>query len=201
MADFSQLPVYANLVDRVHALPSIGRKTADKIAYHIIEMSDQDVERLVQAIQDAHQRIHRCSVCGNYTDKDVCSICSDPSRDASTICVVTRPRDIIPFDKSRELNCKFHVLHGLLSPMEGITPDMLTIDQLINRIKNGDVKEVIMATDPSVSGEATAMFISKLIKPLGVRVTRLGYGISIGTDLQYADTMTISRSIQYRNEL
>lgn len=185
----------------IQRLPNIGRRSAERIAYHIIETDDRNVDRLVDAIRKAHNNIHKCEICGNYTDKKICSICSDPSRDKSTICVVTRPRDIVAFEKSRVLRCTYHVLHGLLSPAEGIDPDMIEIRSLIRRLRKGGVKEVIMATDPSVTGEATAMYISKLIKPMNIKVTRLGYGISIGSELQYTDEMTLSRALEYRNEI
>ncbi len=201
MAGYYHLPLYEELVDQIQKLPSLGRKTAERIAYRIIEMSDQESDKLVKSITNAHDKIHRCKICGNYTDKEICSICDDPGRDRSTICVVTRPKDIMSFEKGRVLNCTYHVLHGLLSPMEGITPQMLTIKELMERLKGGNVHEVIMATDPSVTGEATAMYISRLIKPLGIKVTRLGYGLAVGTDLQYADEMTLSRSIKFRNEI
>lgn len=203
MAGYYTLPPYEELVDQIQKLPSLGRKSAERIAYRIIEMSDEESEKLIKSISAAHNKIHRCKICGNYTDKEICGICDDPQRDRSVICVVTRPKDIMSFEKGRVINCVYHVLHGLLSPMEGITPQMLTIEDLMNRLKNSEqkVKEVIMATDPSVTGEATAMYISRLIKPLGIKVTRLGYGLAVGTDLQYADEMTLSRSIQFRNEI
>ena len=201
MAGFNSIPVYEELVEAIQRLPNIGSRSAERIAYHIIESDEKEVDHLVRAIINAHDKIHKCEICGNYTDQKVCSICSDPSRDKSIICVVTRPRDIVAFEKSRVLRCRYHVLHGLLSPAEGIDPDMIDIRSLINRLKKGGIKEVIMATDPSVTGEATAMYISKLIKPMKIKVTRLGYGISVGSDLQYADEMTLSRSLEYRNEI
>ncbi len=197
----NRLPPYDKLVEQINRLPSLGRKTSERIAYHIIEMGDGEVEKLVEAILSAHNDIHRCSICGNYTDKEICSICADPTRDKSVICVVTRPRDIMAFEKNRVLKCTYHVLHGLLSPAEGIEPHMINIKSLIERLKKGGIKEVIMATDPSVMGEATAMYISKFIKPMNIKVTRLGYGVAVGSELQYADEMTLSRSIEYRNEI
>ena len=201
MSGMYNLPPYDELVDQIQSLPSIGRRSAEKIAYHIIEMSEPKVDKLLTTIERAHSDIHKCQVCGNYTDKTVCPICTDTSRDQSVICVVTRPRDIMVFEKSRVLNCRYHVLHGLLSPSEGIEPDMLNIKSLLERLEKGDIREVIMATDPSVTGEATAMYISRLIKPMNIKVTRLGYGIAVGSDLQYADEMTLSRSIEHRNEI
>ena len=201
MAGYIPIPSFEELTDRIHSLPGVGRKTAERIAYHIVGMDDKEIDKLVGSIMTVHEKIHRCSVCGNYTDKDVCYICSDGGRDESVICVVEKPRDIISFERSGVLNCKYHVLHGLLSPSMRLKPSDLGIDSLVERVKNGSVKEVIMATDPSVAGEATAIYVSKLLKPLGVKVTRLGYGLSVGAELQYADEVTLSRSLDSRCEL
>lgn len=201
MSGYTPIPSFEELTDRIHSLPGVGRKTAERIAYHIVGMDDEELNKLVGSITEVHEKIHRCRICGNYTDKDVCYICAENDRDDSVICVVEKPRDIISFERSGVLHCKYHVLHGLLSPSQKLMPSDIGIDSLVERVKSGSVKEVIMATDPSVAGEATAIYVSKLLKPVGVRVTRLGYGLSVGAELQYADEVTLSRSLDSRCEL
>ncbi len=201
MAGGLRLPSLDELTDRIHSLPGVGARTAERIAYHILEMDDKDVDKLVSSIEKAHNGIHRCSICGNYTERDICGICSDETRDKSIICVVEKPKDIISFEKSKALHCNYHVLHGLLRPSVRINTSDMRINELILRIKKDGVKEVIMATDMSVPGEATAMYIAKLIKPVGVKVTRLGFGLSVGADLQYTDEVTLARSLKSRSEL
>ncbi len=191
----------SRLVEQFERLPGIGHKTATRLAYYVISMPMSEAEKFSDAIIDAHKKIHYCSVCCNLTDLDVCSICNDESRDKSIICVVENPRDVVALEKTREFNASYHVLHGVISPMNGISPDMIKIKELLVRLNNDIVKEVIMATNATVEGEATAMYISKLIKPLGIKVTRLAYGIPVGGDLEYADEITLSRAIHGRSEM
>ena len=189
------------LIEQFSQFPGIGRKGATRMAYQVLSMSDADAAALAEAIQNAHTRLHRCRVCQNYTEAELCPICSSAKRDRSTICVVETPRDVQAFERTREYNGVYHVLHGLISPMDGIGPDQLTIKGLLARIAKGDVSEVIMATNPTVEGEATAMYISKLLKPLGVKVSRLAYGIPVGGNLEYADEVTLWRAMEGRSEL
>ncbi len=189
------------LIEQFERLPGIGHKTAARLAYYVLSMKESEAEKFADAILEAHKKIHYCKICCNLTDNEICSICEDERRDKSIICVVHDTRDVVAFEKTREFNATYHVLHGLLSPMNGCTPDMLHIKELLARLNNDEVKEVIMALDGTVEGEATAMYLSKLIKPLGIKVTRLAYGIPVGADLQYADEVTLSRSLDGRIEL
>lgn len=188
------------LVEKFESLPGIGHKSAQRLAYHILDMSKEDAGSFANAIVEAHEKIHYCSVCCNLTDKEVCSVCSSPTRDKSIICVVEDARDVVALERTNDYSALYHVLHGSISPLGGIGPDQLKIKELLSRIGD-DVKEVIMATNPTVEGEATAMYISRLLKPLGVRVTRLAYGIPVGGDLEYADEVTLTRAIEGRQEL
>lgn len=187
------------LINQFTKLPGVGTKTAQRYAYKVINMSDEEAAEFAESIARVKREVHYCRVCGNYTDKDVCDICS--SRDCSVICVVKEPKDVLAMEKAHEFKGVYHVLHGVLSPMEGITPNDIRIKELLSRIASGGVKEVIMATNPDVEGEATAMYISGLLKPLGVKVTRLAHGIPIGSELEYADEVTISRAILDRKEM
>lgn len=189
------------LIEQFERLPGIGHKSAVRLAYFVLSMKESEAEKFAGAILDAHKKIHYCRICCNLTDGDICSICSDERRDRSVICVVQDPKDVVAFEKTREFNATYHVLHGLLSPLIGNTPEMLHTKELLARLNNDEVKEVIMAMDGTVEGEATAMYLSKLIKPLGVRVTRIGYGIPVGADLQYADEVTLTRSLEARHEI
>ena len=189
------------LIEQFSQFPGIGRKGATRMAYQVLSMSDADAAALAEAIQNAHTRLHRCRVCQNYTEAELCPICSSAKRDRSTICVVETPRDVQAFERTREYNGVYHVLHGLISPMDGIGPDQLTIKELLARIAKGDVSEVIMATNPTVEGEATAMYIAKLLKPLGVKVSRLAYGIPVGGHLEFADDATLMRALEGRREI
>lgn len=189
------------LIEQFERLPGIGHKTAVRLAYYVLSMKESEAEKFAGAILEAHKKIRYCKICCNLTDSEVCSICADEQRDRSIICVVQDPKDVIAFEKTSEFNATYHVLHGLLSPIKGCTPEMLHIKELLARLNNSDVKEVIMAMDGTVEGEATAIYLSKLIKPLGIRVTRLAYGIPVGADLQYADEVTLSRSLNGRIEL
>lgn len=189
------------LIEQFESLPGIGRKTAQRLAFHVLNMPQDRAEEFSKSILEAREKIKHCKICFNLTDSDICSICKDDSRDRSIICVVEDPRDILAFEKTREFNAVYHVLHGVISPMDGIGPDQIRIKELLQRINEGNVKEVIMATNPTVEGEATAMYISRLLKPLGVKVTRLAYGIPVGGDLEYADEVTLYRAIEGRSEL
>lgn len=190
-----------NLVDKFESLQGIGHKSAQRAAYQILNMTDEDAAAFAEAILDAHRKIRYCNVCCNLTDAEVCPICKSSSRDKSTICVVEDPRDVFALERTNEFNVTYHVLHGAISPLGGVGPEQLKIKELLARLSDGVVKEVIMATNPTVEGEATAMYISRLIKPLGIKVTRLAYGIPVGGDLEYADEVTLSRAIEGRREL
>lgn len=190
----------ARLINEFEKLPGIGHKTAQRLAYHILDMNKASVESLVEAIQEAKNKVKYCNICYNITDKDLCNICSNEKRDKSTICVVGDPKDLIAMEKTREYKGVYHVLHGNISPMAGIGPDEIRIKELLKRIDD-NVKEVILATNPNIEGEATAMYISKLIKPLGVKVTRIAHGIPIGGDLEYTDEITLTKALEGRREI
>ena len=187
------------LINQVTKLPGVGSKTAQRYAYKIINMTEEEAAEFAESILRAKREVRYCSVCGNYTDKEICDICS--TRDGSVICVVKEPKDVLAMEKSHEFKGVYHVLHGALSPMEGITPNDIRIKELLARIAKGGVKEVIMATNPDVEGEATAMYISGLLKPLGIKVTRLAHGIPVGSELEYADEITLSRALLDRKEM
>ena len=189
------------LIEQFSKLPGIGRKGATRLAYQVLAMDKSEALAFAQAITDAHTKIHRCKVCQNFTDKELCPICENTERDRSTICVVESPRDVSAFERTREYKGLYHVLHGLISPMDGIGADQLTIKELLGRLAGDEVQEVIMATNPTVEGEATAMYLAKLIKPLGIRVSRLAYGLPVGGSLEYADPTTLGRSLISRGEL
>ena len=189
------------LIDQFSRFPGIGRKGATRMAYQVMGMSDAEVLELSSAIRDAKARLHRCKCCQNFTESDLCSICSSPKRDRSVICVVESPRDVTAIERTREYNGMYHVLHGLISPMDGIGADQLCVKELLARLGTGEVKEVIMATSPTVEGEATAMYLAKMVKPLGVKATRLAYGLPVGSSLEYADETTLYRAISGRGEL
>ena len=198
--DYTAAPL-EKLIEEFGKFQGVGRKGATRMAYQVLSMSDKDAAALADAIRGAHTRLHRCRICQNYTDADLCPVCASAKRDTSVICVVEKPRDVQAFERTREYNGVYHVLHGLISPMDGIGPDQLTIKELLARIAKGDVSEVIMATNPTVEGEATAMYIAKLLKPLGVKVSRLAYGIPVGGNLEYADEVTLWRAMEGRSEL
>ena len=191
----------SRLIEEFSKLPGVGRKTAQRLAFHVINMNINDVEALSKAIVDAKKEIRYCSVCYNITDKAVCSMCSNKNRDDSTICVVEDPRDVAAMEKTKEFNGKYHVLNGVISPMDGIGPDMIRIKELIQRLSNQDVKEIIMATNPTIEGEATAMYIARLLKPMGIKVTRIAHGLPVGGDLEYADEVTITKALEGRREI
>ena len=194
-------PSLDKLIEQFAKLPSVGRKSAQRLAFHILEMSDKDAQTFTDTILNARESIHRCEVCCNLTDGEVCSVCTSPSRDKSVICVVEDPRDVIAIERTHEYNGLYHVLHGAISPMNDISPEDICIKELLKRLSDESVTEIIMATNPTVEGEATAMYISRIIKPLGINVSRLAYGVPVGADLEYADEFTLIRAIEGRNEL
>lgn len=200
MSDYHIAPL-SRLVEQFERLPGIGYKSAQRLAYYVLGLSNEEVKQLSDSILEAHDKIHTCRICCNLTDQELCSICRNPARDHSTICVVENPRDVVALERTRDYNGSYHVLHGVISPLNGIGPDQLRIKELLSRVQEDIVKEVIMATNPTVEGEATAMYISRLLKPLGIRVTRLAYGIPVGGDLEYADEVTLSRALEGRSEL
>ena len=189
------------LINEFSKLPGVGRKTAQRLAFHVINMNENDVKGLAKALVDVKQEIKYCSVCCNISDSDVCTICSNSHRDASTICVVEDPRDVATMERTKDYNGKYHVLNGVISPLDGVGPEMLNIKELISRLGDGQVKELIMATNPTIEGEATAMYISRLVKPMGVKVTRIAHGLPVGGDLEYADDVTISKALEGRREI
>lgn len=194
------LPI-ANLIEQFSKLPGIGKKTAQRLAFYILEMEDLEAEKLSMAIVNAKEKISLCSICCNLTDDDPCYICSNENRDKSLICVVEGAKDIIAMERSREYKGEYHVLHGVISPMDNIGPKDIKIRELLNRLSDDIVKEVIIATNPTVEGEATALYLSKLIKPLGVKVTRIAHGIPVGGDLEYFDEVTLSKAMDNRREM
>lgn len=191
----------AKLIEEFEKLPGIGHKTAQRLAFHVLNMSVEKVEGFANAIKDAKYKTKYCSVCYNLTDVDPCAICSNPSRDRSLICVVEDPRDVVAMERTRELKGHYHVLHGAISPMEGIGPEDIKIKELLSRLRTGDVKEVILATNPNIEGEATAMYVSKLLKPLGIKTTRIAHGVPVGGDLEYADEVTLAKALEGRREI
>ena len=200
MAQFNVAPL-ENLVDQFEKMPGIGHKTAQRLAYYVLNLSKTEAEALAAAVTDAHTKIHYCSRCCNLTDKELCPVCASPSRDRSVICVVETPRDATAVENTREFRGVYHVLHGAISPLNDVGPDDLTIKQLLSRLTECEVTEVIMATNPTVEGDATALYLSGLLKPMGIRVTRLAYGIPVGGDLEYADEYTLAKALEGRNEL
>ena len=200
MPESNALPLVL-LTEQFAKLPGIGMKSAQRLAYHVMSMSEQDAKALADAIANIHSRVHLCKRCQNFTDKDICPVCASSKRDHSLVCVVESPKDISVFEGSREFNGVYHVLHGLLSPMENIGPQDIKITELLKRIEPEGITEVIMATNPTVEGESTAMYISKLLKPLGVKVTRLAFGLPVGGILEYADEVTLYKALENRNDM
>ena len=199
MPDFAA-PI-ARLIDELKRLPGIGQKTAQRLAFHLLRAAPEDALALADAIRDAKQKIRECSVCNNITDVDPCLYCSSPTRSRKTICVVEEPNNIFAVEKTRQYSGLYHVLGGVLAPLQGVGPEQLKIKSLIERLKNGAVEEIIIATNPTAEGEATAMYLSKLIKPLGIRVTRIGVGIPVGSELEYADEVTMLKAMEGRRDL
>ena len=189
------------LADQFARLPGIGGKTAQRLAFHVLELDDADAKAFADAILAAKQDVHTCPVCQNLTDRDICPLCDNEMRDRSTICVVAEPKDVIAMERSREFNGPYHVLHGVISPLNHVTQDDIRIKELLMRVASGEVREVIMATNPDTEGEATAMYISRLLRPMEVKVTRLAYGMSVGSQLEYADEVTLSRALEGRQEI
>lgn len=189
-----------NLADKFGSLPGVGKKTALRLAYSVLEMTDDEAKGFADAITDAKKKIHLCPICQSLTDRDICSVCDDLTRDRSIICVVEDPRDVNAIEKVREFKGLYHVLHGVISPMNNITPDKIKISELLARLneENCPVREIIIATNPTVEGEATAMYISRLIKPMGIQVSRLAYGMPVGGNLEYADSVTLFRALEGR---
>lgn len=198
MSEFVSLPL-ALAAEQFAKLPGIGIKTAQRLAYYLLNLPENEVCELADNLVKARKSVRLCSCCQNFTERDVCEICSDDNRDKSVVCVVESPKDVSAFERAGGYEGLYHVLHGLLSPMDGITPENLKIKELLGRLS--DVKEVIMATNPTVEGEATAMYISRLIKPLGIKVTRLAYGLPAGSALEFADDVTLVKALENRNEL
>ncbi len=197
----NQVAPLENLVDQFEKMPGIGHKTAQRLAYYVLNLSKTEADALAKAVTDAHDKIHYCSRCCNLTDRELCPVCQNPARDHSVICVVETPRDATAVENTHEYRGVYHVLHGAISPLNDVGPDNLTIKELLRRLGGEDVQEVIMATNPTVEGDATALYISKLLKPMGVKVTRLAYGIPVGGDLEYADEYTLAKALEGRNEI
>ncbi len=189
------------LINQFARLPGIGKKTAARLAYNILEQPPEQAHRFAEALINARDKIHFCKCCQALTDLEVCGICADENRDRTIICVVSEPKDILAFEKTREFHGLYHVLHGVISPLDGIGPDQLRLKELMTRLSSGEVKEIIVATNPNVEGEATASYISRLVKPMGIKVTRLAYGVPVGADLEYADEITLARALEGRNEI
>ena len=200
MASF--FPVsFEELIDGFASLPGIGRKSAQRLAFHILSVPQEEAEKFAQAVLKARKNVHTCPVCQNLTDEDVCPVCSSAGRDRTVICVVSEPRDVLSIERSREYRGLYHVLHGALSPMNHVGPDDLRIRELLERVAKGGVEEVIMATNPDTEGDATAMYISRLLQPFGVKVTRLGFGVPVGSNLEYADDATMLKALEGRREM
>ncbi len=189
------------LADQFARLPGIGGKTAQRLAFHVLSLPMEDAQALADAILAAKEEIHTCPVCQNLTDREICPICDDDTRDHGTICVVAEPRDVIAMERAREYDGVYHVLHGVISPLNHVTQEDIRIKELLSRVAAGKVREVIMATNPDTEGEATAMYISRLLRPLEVKVTRLAYGVPAGSQLEYADDVTLSRALEGRQEI
>ena len=189
------------LTDQFARLPGVGGKTAQRLAFHVLSLPENEAQAFADAIMVAKRTVHTCPVCQNLTDRELCPICEDPVRDRGLICVVAEPKDVIAMERSREFNGVYHVLHGVISPLNHVTQDDIRVKELLQRVAGGDVREVVMATNPDTEGEATAMYISRLLRPMEVKVTRLAYGVPVGSQLEYADEVTISRALEGRQEI
>lgn len=189
------------LTEQFARLPGIGSKSAQRLAFHVLSLPDEQAEEFASAIVDAKKTVKTCPVCQNLTDQELCPICADPERDHSVICVVAEPKDVIAMERAREFGGVYHVLHGVISPLNHVGPDDIRIRELLLRVGQGDVQEIIMATNPDTEGEATAMYLSRLLRPMGVKVTRLAYGIPVGSQLEYADEVTLLRALEGRQEM
>lgn len=200
MAGFSVVTLQ-RLIEQFERLPGIGHKSAQRLAFHVLNMKKEDAEAFSRIILEAHEKIKKCSCCCNLAEEELCPICKSSKRDQSVVCVVEDPRDVMAFERTHEFEGTYHVLHGVISPMNGIGPEDITIKELLARMGDGKIQEVIMATNPTVEGEATAMYISRLLKPMGVSVSRLAYGVPVGADLEYADEVTLTRALEGRRML
>lgn len=189
------------LMEHFASLPGIGRKSAQRLAFHLLDLPEAEAKSFADSILEARRAIHCCKICQNFTDKDTCEICSSLKRDGSVICVVESPKDVLAFERLQEYNGRYHVLHGLISPLDGVGPEQIRIKELLTRLQDTDVTEIIMATNPTIEGEATAMYISKLLKPLGIKVSRLAFGIPVGGELEYADTVTLNKALENRVDM
>ncbi|MBQ1703881.1 MAG: recombination protein RecR [Oscillospiraceae bacterium] len=189
------------LVEKFASLPGIGRKSAQRLAFHVLSLSDAEAQDFASAITEAKSKVHACRICQNLTDTEVCGICSSPNRDPSTVCVVADPKDVAAIERAREYKGTYHVLHGVISPLNRIGPDDIRIKELVDRVSEGGVEEIIMATNPDTEGETTAKYISRLLRPFGVKVTRLAYGIPMGASLEFADDATLMRALEGRREI
>ena len=198
--EYFALPLQ-NLIEEFEKLPGIGSKTAQRLAFHILNQPIEKAERFANVLVEAKKKLCYCKECQNLSDKEVCNICSNPVRDHSVICVMESPKDVLQMEKTNEFKGVYHVLHGAISPMDNVGPDDIRIKELISRISQGEISEVIMATNPNLEGETTAMYISKLIKPFGVKVTRIAHGVPVGGELEFADEITLSKAMQWRVEL
>ena len=190
-----------DLADQFGRLPGIGAKTAQRLAFHVLSLPDEDARNFADAILEAKRSVHTCPLCQNLTDREICPICDDDLRDQSVICVVADPKDVIALERSREFSGVYHVLHGVISPLNHVTQNDIKIRELLTRVASGNVREVIMATNPDTEGEATAMYISRLLRPMEIKVTRLAYGVPVGSQLEYADEVTLSRALEGRQEI
>jgi recombination protein RecR len=199
MSDYAE-PI-ATLIDELRKLPGIGQKTAQRLAYNLLRRSREESERLCRAILDVKEKIRYCSRCNNFSDKDPCDYCTGADRTPELICVVEDPNDILAVERTREYHGQYHVLHGVLSPINGIGPEDLKLKSLIERLREGNVREIIVATNPNVEGEATAIYLAKLLKPIGVRVTRIALGLPVGSDLEFADEVTMSKALEGRHPI
>lgn len=194
-------PALTRLIEQFERLPGVGKKSAQRLAFYVLALPRDKALEFANTIVEASEKIHKCAVCQNLTDSELCPICAQTGRDMSTVCVVEDPRDILAFERTKEYNGVYHVLHGLISPMDGVGPEQLHIKELLARIQAGGILEVIMATNPTVEGEATATYMARLLKPMGLKVTRLAYGIPVGGNLEYADEVTLYRALEGRSEI
>lgn len=191
----------AELIAELERLPGVGPKSAQRLAYHLLRVPDEEAFRLADVVRNAKQKLRFCARCQNISENELCEICLDPRRDVHQLCVVAEPRDIAAMERINEFRGRYHVLHGLLSPMDGVGPEQLRVKELLSRLGEGEIEEVILATNPTIEGDATALYLSKLLKPIGIRVTRLAHGMPVGGELDYADSATLLSALEYRREM
>lgn len=191
----------AQLIEELQKLPGIGPKSAQRLAFHLLKQPDGDVKRLAQSLVDAKEQIRLCSVCSNLSVHDPCELCAHPTRDVTTVCVVAEPKDLVAVERTKEYKGRYHVLQGLISPMDGVGPDQLKIKELLDRVGSGEIQEIILAINPTIEGEVTTLYLSRMLKPLGVRVTRIAFGLPMGGDLEYADEMTLVKALEGRRDV